>query len=157
MTRENDERDPYQKQTDENERSDRPQYHHDARRGETRYPPESGSEYGGVRDEADPHSRLNTPVSEVEEAAETDRLGIAGPGVDVAGMGRAQRSDTRGGAGDPEFGNRPDREEHNPAQSTPRGVLDPEAEAVRDVEERLGVDLGGKEPPVSGGGTTEQR
>jgi hypothetical protein len=34
-----DRRDPYQKEAAENERSDRPQYHHDATKGETRYPP----------------------------------------------------------------------------------------------------------------------
>jgi hypothetical protein len=51
-------------------KGERPQYHHDAGQGETRYPPESGEQYAGDRDEKDPHSRLNTPVEDVEASAE---------------------------------------------------------------------------------------
>jgi hypothetical protein len=56
--------------------SDRPQYEHDASKGETRHPPQEGEQYGGRPGERDPHSRLNTPLSELDrEAAEEERGG----------------------------------------------------------------------------------
>jgi hypothetical protein len=89
----------------------------------------------------DPHADLNTPVSEIEaEAAEN--VGHRGSVVDVAGMGRAQTADGRRGPGDPELSETDDaREARNPAQSTPRGVVDAEAEAMHRVEEDTGVPL----------------
>jgi hypothetical protein len=151
-----DQRDPYQKSAPENERSDRPQYHHDATKGETRYPPESGYQHAGDPGERDVHSRLNTPLSELEANEDVDRLGTSGPTADVQGMGSSQRGDTNyGGAGDPVFGTRPDRETINAAQNTPRGVLDAETEAVRAAEEATGVRLlpDDDEPATSGGPT----
>jgi hypothetical protein len=137
-----DRRDPYQKEAAENERSDRPQYHHDATKGETRYPPESGYQHAGDPGERDVHSRLNTPLSELEASEDVDYAGTSGPTADVTGMGSSQRGDTNyAGGGDPVFGGRPDRETVNPAQNTPRGVVDAETEAVRAAEEATGVRL----------------
>jgi hypothetical protein len=111
---------------------DHPQYNHDPERGETHGKPE----------EQDPHSPLNTPVSEIEKDAEWQRLGRRESTSDVTGMGRPQTSDTRGTDGDPVLAEDDDHEERNPAQSTPRGVVDAEAEAVHRVEEDTGVPLG---------------
>jgi hypothetical protein len=115
---EKDERDDYQRSAPENEGRERPQYHHDARRGETRYPPQSGSQHSGRDSVADP-----------------------------TGMGRPQTSDTRGSDGDPVMRDNGEREAHNPAQMTPRGVTDAEQEAMRRAEERTGVPLTADEPP----------
>ena len=116
------------------EGAERRQYHHDPAHGETRYPPEGG--------ESDPHSALNTPVSEIEARADEVRVGHRDSTADVTGMGRPESSDTRGSDGDPvERGGAEDREVRNAAQSTPRGVLDAEAEAMRRAEERTGVPL----------------
>jgi hypothetical protein len=102
--------------------------------------PEGGETHG--RGDRDPHDALNTPVSEIEKDAERERIGQRGPEVDVAGMGRAQGADTRGTDGDPVLSRTDDeREERNPAQSTPRGVVDAERDAVRRVEEDTGVPL----------------
>jgi hypothetical protein len=102
--------------------------------------PAAGETHG--RGDGDPHERLNTPVSEVEEQAEWDRIGQRGPEVDVAGMGRPQTSDTRGTDGDPELSRDQDeRETRNPGQSTPFGETDAEGEAMRRVEEETGVPL----------------
>src|SRR4051812_46771622 len=51
--------------------SDRPQYEHDASKGETRYPPQDGEQFGGRPGEGDPHSRLNTPLSELDHLTRT--------------------------------------------------------------------------------------
>jgi hypothetical protein len=118
--------------------TDRPRYEHDATKGETRYPPEEGEQYGGRRGERDPHGRLNTPVSEIEQQAEQEGAAQGGPVNDVRGMGSAQD-----GQGNPELpeGSRGDREERNPGQTTPRGVEDAEAEAMRRAQEATGVPL----------------
>ena len=90
----------------------------------------------------DPHDALNTPVSEIESDAEWQRLGRRESVSDVTGMGRAQTSDTRGSDGDPVLRESDDeREERNPAQSTPFGELDAEADALHRVEEHTGVPL----------------
>jgi hypothetical protein len=96
----------------------------------------------------DPHADLNTPVSEIEaEAAEN--VGRRGSLVDVAGMGRAQTADGRRGDGDPELRETDEeREARNPAQSTPRGIVDAETEAMHRVEESTGVPL--TDDPASG-------
>src|SRR3954468_4642269 len=65
-----DERDDDQRDAPENEGSERPQYHHDARRGETRYPPQSGPQHSGRPGHDEPHSALNQPVAEIEGDAE---------------------------------------------------------------------------------------
>ena len=62
-------------------------------------------------------------------------------------MGRPETSDTRGSDGDPVLRDNGDREVHNPAQMTPRGVVDAEEEAMRRAEERTGVPLTPAEPP----------
>jgi hypothetical protein len=113
--------------------TERPRYHHDAEHGETRPPRD---------DRPDPHASLNERVVDVEREGEIDRLAQHGTNADVAGMGRAETSD-RGGEGDPELprGSRGDREERNPAQSTPHGVVDAEREVLRAVEEHTGVPL----------------
>jgi hypothetical protein len=91
---------------------------------------------------ADPHASLNTPVSEIEADAELERLGRHEPVVDVTGMGRPQSSDTRDTDGDPVLSEADDeRGARNPAQSTPRGVVDAEEEAMRRVQEDTGVPL----------------
>ena len=117
----------------------------DATRGATRYPPQTGDEHSGRRDERDPHERLTRPVSEVEAEAERDAGIRGGPVNDVTGMGGAGQ----GGEGtDPVLaagGSRGDREERAPGQSTPRGEPDAEAEAVRRAEEATGVPL--EDPP----------
>jgi hypothetical protein len=137
-----DDRDPYQRQAPENEGRERPQYHHDAKRGETRYPPQAGSEHSGRPGHDEPHSALNRPVSEVEAEAEVERIGRRISVADTTGMGRPETSDTRGTEGDPVLREQDvEREAHNPAQMTPRGVLDAEEEAVRRAQERTGVPL----------------
>ncbi len=60
------EKDPYGQEAPENEGSERPQYHHDPQRGETRFPPESGYQ-GPAAD--DPHGRLNEPAGVEEDLA----------------------------------------------------------------------------------------
>jgi hypothetical protein len=120
--------------------TEQPKYEHDAQRGATRYPPDQGEEYGGRKVERDPHDRLNTPVEDIEEAAERDAGIRGGPVTDVTGMGGRER----GGEGDDPVlpdGSRGDREERAPRQSTPRGEPDAEAEAVRRAEEATGVPL----------------
>ena len=90
----------------------------------------------------DPHASLNTPVSEIESEAEWQTIGRRESVADVTGMGRAQTSTTRGLDGDPELSESDDeRESRNPNQSTPRGVLDGEEDAMRRVEEHTGVPL----------------
>ena len=71
-----DDRDENQRNAPENEGSDRPQYHHDAEHGETRYPPESGSQHSGRPGHSDPHSALNEPVADIEADAELQRVGL---------------------------------------------------------------------------------
>lgn len=94
----------------------------------------------------DPHSALNTPVSEIEEEAR-ENVGHRVSAVDVTGMGRAQGADTRGQDDEPELSEQDDeREARNPAQSTPRGVVDAEAAELRKVEEDTGVPLIDDEP-----------
>jgi hypothetical protein len=139
-----DDRDEYQRTAPENEGRDRPQYHHDSRRGETRYPPQSGRQHSGRPGHSDPHSALNQPVSEIEADAEWQRLGRRDSVSDVTGMGRPETSDTRGTGGDPVMRGSCDREAHDPAQMTPRGVADAEEEAMRRAEERTGVPLTGE-------------
>jgi len=136
-----DDRDDDQRVIGETEGSERPKYHHDARRGETRYPPQSGSQYSGRPGHDDPHSVLNRPVAEIEADAELQRLGRRDSVADTTGMGRPESSDTRGTPGDPVPRTTGDREAQNPAQMTPRGVLDAEEEAMRRAEERTGVPL----------------
>jgi hypothetical protein len=136
-----DERDDDQRDAPENEGSERPQYHHDARRGETRYPPQSGPQHSGRPGHDEPHSALNQPDAEIEGDAELQRVGRRNSVADTTGMGRPQTSDTRGTEGDPVLREGGDREAHNPAQMTPRGVLDAEEEAMRRAEERTGVPL----------------
>lgn len=121
--------------------SDRPQYHHDPDHGETRYPPESGSQHSGRDGHSEPHSALNTPVSEIEDDDEVQRAGHRDSVADVTGMGRPETSDTRGSDGDPVMRGGDDREARNPAQTTPRGVLDAEKEAMQRAQERTGVPL----------------
>lgn len=111
--------------------SDRPQYNHDPEQGETHGRPET----------PDPHSALNTPVSEIEKDAEWESPIRRESTSDVTGMGRPQTSDTRGTDGDPVLPEYEDHEERNPAQSTPRGVTDAEGDALRRVEESTGVPL----------------
>jgi hypothetical protein len=114
------------------DRDDEHRYNHNPALGETH----------GPDGETDPHDALNTPVSEIERDAEWQRLGRRDSVADVTGMGRAQTSTTRGLDGDPELRESDDdREARNPAQSTPRGVVDAEAEAMRRVEEETGVPL----------------
>jgi hypothetical protein len=136
-----DDRDDFQRSAPETRHADRPQYHHDPQHGETRYPPQSGPQHSGRPGHDDPHSVLNTPVSEIEAEAEVERLGHRDPISDVTGMGRAQTSDTRGTDGDPVMRGSGDRETHNPAQTTPRGVQDAEEDAMRRVQEHTGVPL----------------
>jgi hypothetical protein len=138
---ERDTRDAYQRSAPENEGSQRPQYHHDPRRGETRYPPESGPQHSGKPGHSDPHSALNTPVSDIDAQDEIDRAGRRESVADVTGMGRPETGDTRGTDGDPVMRGDDDREARNPAQTTPRGVVDAEQEAMRRAEERTGVPL----------------
>lgn len=71
-----DDRDENRRHAPENEGSDRPQYHHDAEHGETRYPPESGSQHSGRQGHSDPHSALNEPVADIEAEAELQRVGL---------------------------------------------------------------------------------
>jgi hypothetical protein len=144
---EKDERDDYQRNAPENEGRERPQYHHDARRGETRYPPQSGSQHSGRPGHDEPHSALNQPVAEIEAEDEWQRVGRRDSVADPTGMGRPQTSDTRGSDGDPVMRDNGEREAHNPAQMTPRGVTDAEQEAMRRAEERTGVPLTADEPP----------
>jgi hypothetical protein len=121
--------------------SNRPRYEHDAGKGETRYPPQEGEQYGGRPGERDPHSRLNTPLSDLERQAQEEGAPRGGPVVDVQGMGGGAKG---GGEGsDPELpeGSRGDREARNAAQTTPRGVEDAEAEAMRRAQEATGVPL----------------
>ena len=95
---------------------DTPRYHHDPDAGET-HPPDP---------DADPHAALNTPVSEIEDGADWERIGRRESVADVTGMGRPQTSDTRGSDGDPVL--RPsddEREARNPGQSTPFGSETP--------------------------------
>ena len=54
--------------------SDRPQYEHDATKDETRFAPQEGEQYGGRAGERDPHGRLNTPLSDLQQQAENDSL-----------------------------------------------------------------------------------
>jgi hypothetical protein len=116
---------------------DRPRYEHDASKGETRYPPETGKEYGGRAGERDPHSRLNTPLEALDRQAAAEGVGRGGPVNDVRGMGPGGDGD------DPELpeGSRGDREERNPGQTTPRGVQDAETEAMRRAQEATGVPI----------------
>jgi hypothetical protein len=136
-----DQRDEYQRNAPENEGGERQHYHHDARRGQTRYPPESGSQHSGRPGHGDPHSALNEPVAEIEADAEWQRIGRRDSVADPTGMGRPETSDTRGTQGDPVMRGSGDREAHNPAQMTPRGVVDAEEEAMRRAQERTGVPL----------------
>jgi hypothetical protein len=136
-----DDRDPYQRSAPENAGTERPQYHHDPQHGETRYPPQSGPQHSGRPGHDDPHSALNQPVAEIEAEAEWQRIGRLQSVSDPTGMGRPETADTRGTDGDPVMRGNGDREAHNPAQMTPRGVLDAEEEAVRRAEERTGVPL----------------
>jgi hypothetical protein len=148
-----DTRDEYQRTAPENEGRERPQYHHDARRGETRYPPQSGPQHSGRPGHSEPHSALNEPVSEIEAEDEWQRVGRRESVADVTGMGRPETGDTRGTEGDPVMRGSEDREVHNPAQMTPRGVLDAEEEAMARAEERTGVPLTGDaaaEPEADG-------
>jgi hypothetical protein len=110
--------------------AERPQYNHDARKGETRGP-----------DDRDPHAQLNTPVADIEAQADVEGRPARGPVADIEGMGSGQKRNPGQGAGDPSLGTRPDRETRNPAQTTPRGVEDAEAEAMRAAEEATGVPL----------------
>jgi hypothetical protein len=112
-------------------------------------PPESEHQQSGRPGHSDPHSALNTPVSEIEAQDEVERLGRRDSVRDVTGMGRPETSDTRGTEGDPVMRRNDDRETHNPAQTTPRGVLDAEREAMLRAEQRTGVPLtdeGGQQP-----------
>src|SRR4051812_17663108 len=152
MTSDDPRPDPYQAQAPENEGRSRPQYHHDPDKGETRYPPQSGYQHTGVKDERDAHSPLNTPVSEIEANADIDRIGAGATNSDIEGMGRAQQANPGQGDGDPHVGGREPGETKNPAQTTPFGELDAEGEAVRRAEEATGVPLGAGEPTTSGGG-----
>jgi hypothetical protein len=138
-----DERDEDQRSPSENDARERPQYHHDARRGETRYPPQTGAQYAGRPGHDEPHSSLNVPVTEIEADAELERIGRRDSVADITGMGRPETSDTRGSDGDPVLRESDDREAHNPAQMTPRGVADAEEEAMRRAEQRTGVPLTG--------------
>jgi hypothetical protein len=123
------------------DRDDAHRYNHNPNLGET-HPPEA---------DADPHDALNTPVSEIESELEYQRLGRRDSVADVRGMGRPQTSDTRGvEGGDPELRESDDqREARNPGQSTPRGIVDAEEEAMRRVEEETGVPLTDDELPSS--------
>jgi hypothetical protein len=95
--------------------SDRPQYEHDASKGETRYPPEEGAQFGGRPGERDPHSRLNTPLSELDQLADTDDGAV--------GSDEERRAEEEGG---------------DPVEST-RTVEDGEAEtALRRAEDEAG-------------------
>jgi hypothetical protein len=134
-------RDKFHRAAPANEARQRPQYDHDARRGETRYPPQDGFQHSGRPGHDDPHSALNQPVADVDREAELERIGRRDSVADVMGMGRLQSSDTRGTHGDPEMRESGDREAHNSAQMTPRGVLDAEKEAMRRPQERTGVPL----------------
>jgi hypothetical protein len=117
---------------DMSDRDDEHRYDHDPARGET-HPPDA---------DQDPHDALNTPVSEIESEAEWQRLGRRESVADITGMGRAQTSTTRGQDGDPVLREQDEeRETRNPGQSTPRGVVDAEGEAMRRVEEHTGVPL----------------
>jgi hypothetical protein len=136
-----DQRDEYPRNAPESEGGERQHYHHDARRGQTRYPPESGSQHSGRPGHRDPHSALNEPVAEIEADAEWQRIGRRDSVADTTGMGRPETSDTRGTQGDPVMRGSGDREAHNPAQMTPRGVVDAEEEAMRRAQERTGVPL----------------
>jgi hypothetical protein len=136
-----DQRDECRRNAPENEGGERQHYHHDARRGQTRYPPESGSQHSGRPGRGDPHSALNEPVAEIEADAEWQRIGRRDSVADPTGMGRPETSDTRGTQGDPVMRGSGDREAHNPAQMTPRGVVDAEEEAMRRAQERTGVPL----------------
>ena len=91
-----DDRDENQPNATENEGGERPQYHHDAEHGETRYVSDS--------ERSEPHSALNRPVADVEAAADLQRVGLgdnvpeaeptseaeAGDGEDDAGTQRSQ-------------------------------------------------------------------
>jgi hypothetical protein len=123
------------------DRDDTQRYNHDPDLGET-HPPAT---------DIDPHDALNTPVSEIESDAEWQRIGRRDSVADVRGMGRAQTSTTRGvEGGDPELRESDDeREARNPAQSTPRGIVDAEQEAMRRVEDETGVPLTDDEPTSS--------
>jgi hypothetical protein len=147
-----DERDEYQRTAAENEGRKRPQYHHDASRGETRYPPQAGSQHSGRPGHDEPHSALNQPVDEIEADDEWQRAGRRDSAADPTGMGRPQTSDTRGSEGDPVMRDNGERELHNPAQMTPRGVVDAEEEAIRRAEERTGVPLMPDEGADASGG-----
>jgi hypothetical protein len=136
-----DHRDEYQRHAPENEGRERPQYHHDAHRGETRYPPESGSQHSGRPGHAEPHSALNEPVDEAGAERAAEAVGRRDSVADVTGMGRPETADTRGEEGDPVERGNPDAEARNPAQNTPRGRLDAEREAMERAEERTGVRL----------------
>ena len=95
-----DDRHENQSHAPENDRSERPQYHHDAEHGETRYPPASGSQHSGRPGHSDPHSALNEPVADIEAAAELQRVGLGDNvpeaettgGVEEAGEGEADAS-----------------------------------------------------------------
>jgi hypothetical protein len=118
--------------TDMSDRDDEPRYNHDPAAGET-HPPDP---------DRDPHDALNTPVSEIESEAEWQRLGRRVSDVDVTGMGRPQTSTSRGQDGDPVLSEQDDeREARNPGQSTPRGIVDAEEDAMHRVEEHTGVPL----------------
>jgi hypothetical protein len=134
-------RDKCQRAAPENEGRERPQYDHDARRGETGYPPQDGFQHSARPGHGGPHSALNRPVADVDEEAEFERIGRRDSVADVTGMGRPQSSGMRGAHGDPEMRASGDREAHNCAQMTPRGVLDAEEEAMRRAQERSGVPL----------------
>jgi hypothetical protein len=143
-------RDEYQRTAPENEGRERPQYHHDAHRGETRYPPESGSQHSGRPGHRDPHSSLNEPVADIEADAESHRGTRRDSVADTTGMGRPQSADTRGTEGDPVMRESGDREVHNPAQMTPRGITDAEEEAMRRAQDRTGVPLTDEDPQMRG-------
>jgi hypothetical protein len=112
--------------------NDRPQYDHDAGKGETRYPPQEGEQYRGRPGERDPHSRLNTPLSELDRQAEEERVGD-GRLIAASMEGAAAGSDD-----DSPEGGRADKEEREPVEST-REVEDGEAEeALRRAQDEAG-------------------
>ncbi len=100
--------------------SDRPPYELDARKGETRYPPEEGEQFGGRPGELDPHSRLSTPLSELDQLAGTDD--------EAADNDKERRAEEEGG---------------DPVEAT-RAVEDHEAtEALRRAEDQAGGTIEG--------------
>ena len=109
--------------------SDRPQYEHDARKGETRYPPPEGEQYGGRPGERDPHSRLNTPLSELDLQAGDEHVADAAP---FAASSEDESADER----------RADREETDPVEAIREADDGNAEEALRRAEEEAGGAIG---------------